>query len=377
VRDLGLFTAFGVLASYGLTFSLAPTLLRPWASVTPQPPSAEPWWTPARAEALTGWILRRRWPLLAAGAALGLAGCLGVARLQVESNVLSFFPADHPVRTSYGQIEQHLLGLTPVQLWLEGPLDEALGPATLEQLDQLVAPYRADHPLVTGVASPLDLPGLESLAYADRAALARALFADAPPPGAETLVQRRGDRVHVRVTLTCRTSSDEAFNRFAAELRARAEAGFDGAVRCRVTGALPILVRVQSLLVETQLRSFAVALGLVTLVLAAYFRRVGVVAVSLVPNVLPILVTLGVMGHGGISLNTATVTVAGIAFGLVVADTIHFLHEYQRERGRGATSTAAVAHTLFTVGRPLVTTSVAVSAGFACFCLTPSSTSGS
>ena len=65
----------------------------------------------------------------------------------------------------------------------------------------------------------------------------------------------------------------------------------------------------------------------------------------------------------------ATVTVAGIALGLVVDDTIHFLHEYAHARPQGVV--AAVRHTLEVVGRPICVTSLAVGVGFGAFVLAP------
>jgi YHS domain-containing protein len=77
------------------------------------------------------------------------------------------------------------------------------------------------------------------------------------------------------------------------------------------------------------------------------------------------------MGLLAVPLDTATVTVAGIALGLVVDDTIHFLHEYGRARGEGQDRGGAVAETLFRVGRPVFVTSLAVAAGFGAFAFSP------
>jgi len=93
--------------------------------------------------------------------------------------------------------------------------------------------------------------------------------------------------------------------------------------------------------------------------------------ISLVPNLLPILVTLGFMGLLEIPLNTATVTVAGIALGLVVDDTIHLLHAWVEARNAGATIVAATERMLHHVGRPVLVTSVAVGAGFGVFAFSP------
>ena len=66
---------------------------------------------------------------------------------------------------------------------------------------------------------------------------------------------------------------------------------------------------------ETLVQVVTVALAVVTLVIAVAFRRPGIVAVSLLPNLVPIGLVLGAMGWADVPLNTATVTVAGIALG--------------------------------------------------------------
>ncbi len=115
----------------------------------------------------------------------------------------------------------------------------------------------------------------------------------------------------------------------------------------------------------------SIALVIVTLVIAVVFRSASVLVVSLVPNLLPVALVLGGMGLAGVALDTATITVSGIAFGLIVDDTIHFVHGTWLARQGGRSPADAIADTLFTVGRPVLVTSVAVAAGFGLFALSP------
>ena len=61
------------------------------------------------------------------------------------------------------------------------------------------------------------------------------------------------------------------------------------------------------------------------------FRSVKMVIISLIPNMLPLLITAGVMGYVGIPLKPSTILVFGIAFGISIDDTIHFLAKYRQE----------------------------------------------
>ena len=57
--------------------------------------------------------------------------------------------------------------------------------------------------------------------------------------------------------------------------------------------------------------------------------RMGVV--SLIPNMIPLLITASIMGYFGISIKPSTILVFSIAFGISVDDTIHFLAKYRQE----------------------------------------------
>ena len=63
---------------------------------------------------------------------------------------------------------------------------------------------------------------------------------------------------------------------------------------------------------------------------------------AIVPNVLPVLAVLGVMGWLDISLNVATIMLASVALGVVDDDTIHFINRYRREVAAGATTDEAI-----------------------------------
>jgi predicted RND superfamily exporter protein len=84
--------------------------------------------------------------------------------------------------------------------------------------------------------------------------------------------------------------------------------------------------------------------------------------ISLVPNVMPIAWTLGVMGLVGIDLSTGTAMIASSVIGLVVDDTIHYLVHYQRSYLGDAR--AAVRETTTAVGAPLLINNVVLVLGF-------------
>ena len=65
--------------------------------------------------------------------------------------------------------------------------------------------------------------------------------------------------------------------------------------------------------------------------MAFTFRSFKMILISIIPNILPLLITAGLMGYFGIPLKPSTILVFSIAFGISVDDTIHFLAKYRQE----------------------------------------------
>ncbi|MCP4693933.1 MAG: MMPL family transporter, partial [Desulfobacterales bacterium] len=87
--------------------------------------------------------------------------------------------------------------------------------------------------------------------------------------------------------------------------------------------------------------------------------------IAIISNLIPILISFGVMGWFGIALDTSTSMVALIALGIAIDDTIHFMIRYQRELRAVNDQQEAMARTIRTEGEPVLFTSLALAMGFA------------
>lgn len=255
---------------------------------------------------------------------------------------------------------------------MEGDREAVLSTETITALQGFLSQAAEEDLAQGGPLLPVQWGPLE-LTPGVRAQRLRSMLAQDSPvriEGAQKYLWTSGDRLGLRATLTYRTTSSQAAYELVERLRSKlARVDVAKEVGVRISGSTPLLVRGQVLLLDTQLRSFLLALIVVTGVLWAAFRSLGLVLVSLLPNVLPIAITLGAMGFAGIPLDSATVTVAGIALGLVIDDTIHLLHAYSVARRERAPA-GAVVEALAQVGRPVLTTSLALSLGFGAFVAT-------
>lgn len=98
-----------------------------------------------------------------------------------------------------------------------------------------------------------------------------------------------------------------------------------------ITGKALLFLKGTKYLVLNLVLSLALAIGLIALFMAYLFRSFRMIIVSLVPNLLPLVITAGLMGFLGVPIKPSTILVFSIAFGISVDDTIHFLAKYRQE----------------------------------------------
>lgn len=116
---------------------------------------------------------------------------------------------------------------------------------------------------------------------------------------------------------------------------------------------------------EGQAKSLSLVLVLIFIIMSVLFVNIKAGALSLIPNLFPIVLNFGIMGIFGIPLNTGTAMVAAIAIGIAVDDTIHLMSRYNTEMRILQSQDKAVNVCIHAEIRPVISTSVALSLGFA------------
>jgi predicted RND superfamily exporter protein len=98
-----------------------------------------------------------------------------------------------------------------------------------------------------------------------------------------------------------------------------------------LTGKALVFQKGTNYLINNLVLSLSLAIILIALFMAWMFRSFRMILVSLVPNLLPLLITAGLMGYIDVPIKPSTILVFSIAFGISVDDTIHFLAKYRQE----------------------------------------------
>lgn len=98
-----------------------------------------------------------------------------------------------------------------------------------------------------------------------------------------------------------------------------------------MTGKALVFQKGTKFLRDNLFMSLGLAILLISLFMAYMFRSLRMIIISLIPNLLPLLITAGLMGYLGVPIKPSTILVFSIAFGISVDDTIHFLAKYRQE----------------------------------------------
>ena len=369
VRELGIYGAVGMVFAFAASQTVVPLLVRLFrVPRSGEGSSSRP--PPAR------WIdlpVRRPKTVLVVAAAVLAVAVASIPRIRLESNPLSFLPADDPVAEEYRWVAERVAGFYTAEAVVRLPVpwtDPTAWPV-LEDLSRTLA----GSPIVAKVVTPLDL--LKKLEQWDHEFDPAAYRLPASRERAESLLgnlDSKGRAVLaslaapsgrvVRISAVVREMEEGRFLHLVREAKegvSRLPEGWSG----DVTGQVLRLVGAQQNLVSTQLRSLSLAFVLVFLAVFVGLRSWRLTLVAIPPNLLPVAVTFASMAWLSIPLDAATVMVASVALGVAVDNSLHYLIEVSRERAAGSGPIVAARGALAVVAPTIAVATLAAFTGFA------------
>lgn len=379
LRHFSISCAFGMAVNFLITLLVVPAAL---ALLPPRLPSPDPAARPgplARVAALLDASLRRRrGPALASLLLLFLGGVAasGLSRLEVNTAYLRFFRDDSEIVRAYRRFLDAFGGGAYLTVTVEtGALNGFENPARLDRLRRFQASLEEECGHAFGL---LDL--LEEYSKASPTGSARA----GGLPSAETLREFRkaaprevlrpfldydGSRVAIRLRVHAPASLDAL--RIESRVHAIAQECLGDGFEVRVAGDVLLISRLCEQITARLLTSLLVLALAVAFMIAVSTRSPAIGLVAILPNLFPVVVTLGAMGWLGIPMSVATFPVTLVAFGVTVDDTIHLLARHHLERARGGGVLDAVSRGLARELRPVLATAVIVAAGYLVMTLSP------
>ncbi len=382
VAELGITAPVGVMVALVLTLVLVPAAI----AVLPLRESRP---------AFSAAPLTRRWlvragefsttharPLVLVWAGILAVAVLGALQLRFSHDPLAWFPADNTFRRATEVVDAKLRGSMFLEVVVDSGAENGLHePAMLNRMDEMrrwaSATQRGDVyvgqtvslvDVIKEIHQALNENRDEFYAIPQERRLVAQellLFENSGSDDLEDVVDsqfRRG-----RVTLKLPFVDAVQYPHFIDEVEEGFARILAGEADLEVTGLMSIMSRTFTAVMHTMARSYAVAFAVITPLMILLLGSVRIGLLSMLPNIAPIVVTLGVMGWSGNTIDFFTLMIGGIAIGLAVDDTIHFMHNFRRYHARSGDVVGAVRETLQTTGQALLFTSLVLSVGFAVF----------
>ncbi len=174
-----------------------------------------------------------------------------------------------------------------------------------------------------------------------------------------------------RITTFMRDENGDAIPKIEAEIRKEADKIFPpDRFHVSITGKALVFQKGTGYLLDNLLSSLIFAFFLTALLIGFMFRSFKMILVSIIPNLLPLLLTAGIMGFFNIPLKPSTILVFGIAFGLSVDDTVRFLAQYREELKKNNWKIRKSVYATFNdAGLSMFYTSIVLFFGFSVFML--------
>ena len=135
-----------------------------------------------------------------------------------------------------------------------------------------------------------------------------------------------------------------------------------------MTGFFVLLTNLVDSMLRDQWLTFSIALGGIFLMMLVSLLNFKLALVSMLPNALPIMVVMGLMGWLGLKINMGAAMIAAVSLGLSVDSSLHYLLSYKKARRAGQSRFAALQEVQQTVGRALVFATLALIIGFSSLC---------
>lgn len=382
VRELGWYAGLGVMLAYLNTIVLVPILLTftqsPAPSASPRPAPGTSADSQGKLSALLGRIghsaLTHPRIVFVSVALLTLTGALAALRAESHHRILEEILPSDPVYRGVMALEEKLSGLLSFAVVVDGGHEDAiLEPGVLRALEDAQRFLEEAEPeFISRTLSVADvvreihgqmagdsgsLPAEKKLLYQYLLFLDRETL--------EPFVDEGFRRAAIRVR--GKDLGSERWLKLKPALEKRLTANLPKGYRVSFTGASDLAITTLTFIVHDMLVSLSWSFVMIFGIIILLFRSARVGLISILPNILPLLTTLGLMGLAGVPIRTASVIIFTVSLGIAVDNTIHFIARYHEERGGGLAPREAAEKSLHTSGRAMTISTLMLVSGLGVF----------
>jgi len=272
------------------------------------------------------------------------ASIIGIFNIRISGSIIEDMPQKTEFFSDIKYFESEFEGILPLEIYIDTKRKKGvMNLATLKRMDKL-QDYINEIPELSKSLSVVELVKFSKQAYynnnpdyyqlpnsQERAfLLSYAKSSSDNTNFLDNYVDSTGQ--YARITTFMKDTKTERFDRIEEDLRVKIDKLFPKErYNVLLTGKTIVFQKGTKFLVNNLFLSLSLAILLIALFMAWMFRSFKMILVSIIPNLLPLIITAGLMGFIGVPIKPSTILVFSIAFGISVDDTIHFLAKYRQE----------------------------------------------
>ncbi|WP_322551387.1 efflux RND transporter permease subunit [Flavobacterium psychraquaticum] len=330
-------------------------------------------------------IRYRRVTIFAFVISLLVLGVIGINKIKVSGSIIEDMPKKAPFFKDIIFYEQEFDGVMPLEIVVDTKRPKgALKSSTLSRIEELQETIEE----IPELSKPVSIvnvvkyskqafyngnPDFYELPTKQEEAFILSYIKNSVQKGNENMLKTYVDSTgrYARITTFMRDIGTDKMEKIEVRLQDKINHIFPKErYEVTLTGKAYVFEKGTHYLIGNLVQSLLFAILLIALLMAYLFRSFKMIIVSLIPNLLPLIMTAGLMGYFGIPIKPSTILVFSIAFGISVDDTIHFLAKYRQElKANNWKIKRAVYSTLKEAGISMFYTSVVLFFGFSVFTL--------
>ena len=317
--------------------------------------------------------------ILAVSLVIFFVSIVFILQLRFSHNVIHYFPDTMAVKKDLFFIDKELKGTITLEIILDTNKENGIyEPAILNRIEKLSRSIESINNIdifvgkvfsINDIIKEINqaLHGNDTAYYTipqARKTIAQELFLF-ENSGSDDL-ERIVDSQFQKTRITIKTPWVDAIicNNFIEDIKNRFNDVLQDKTNITITGGMALMSRVIMAAIYSMARSYVIAFLVITLMMILFIGDIKIGLISMIPNLLPILIIMGIMGFAKVPLTMNTLLIGSIAMGLVVDDTVHFIHNFQRYYKETEDAHEAIKETLLSTGRALLITSLVLATGF-------------
>ncbi len=381
-KIVGIFTSIGVMIAFFLTITMLPSSLmlfsrrlgREKKPGPASPPKEKIEYLSAFLKKVGEFTVTHHRPLLALFLILAVMTVLGISRLRFETSFANYLPEKIQLKKDLDFIDKNLGGTIPFVMLIQAKSrdNDFTHPESLELISTIQRDLLRDMKHFSSAFSLADYFKEIHQAFNNgdpasyRIPKKRIDIIDYYELGEADMLNRvvAPDRMEARISFQSHWGSNQVAEEYDRRVKKYMKKALGDRYTYRFTGLSPLYLTMGENLQSSQIRSFMTAFVIILFMMYFVCRNISLTLISMIPNVFPIMVTLGFMGWMDIPLDVATIMIASVVIGIAVDDTIHFITWYRRNITAGMGNRDALGNAYRDVGRPIIITSLVLSCGF-------------